>query len=286
MTADGRSTTAVRHVHALPGTVEASDGDGRAYRISAAAAEIGVSPSALRLWERQGLIRPRRSGGRYRLYSAGDVEMLRRIQRMRKVDKLNAAGIGRVLRERVPASSVGERRQGELLRALRVQSGLTLRQAAESAGLSVSFISSVERGTSGASIAALQRLTSTYGATLLDLFARDAAPTRLMRPSDRPTLELAGAGVRIEQLSSGETQMEPQLFVLAAGASSEGVYAHTGEEFMYLLEGRLSVWLGDDEQYSLQAGDSLNFPSTLPHRWRNDAAGETRLLWINTPPTF
>ena len=35
-----------------------------------------------------------------------------------------------------------------------------------------------------------------------------------------------------------------------------------------------------------RAGDALTFPSTLPHRWRNDARGESRLLWINTPPTF
>jgi DNA-binding transcriptional MerR regulator/quercetin dioxygenase-like cupin family protein len=282
---------AVRHVHARPGRIaEQADRSGNgtepAYRIGDAAAQIGVSPSALRLWERQGLIQPRRTRGRYRLYTESDVETLRRITRLRKVEKLNAAGIGRVLAERLPGSAVGERRQGELLRALRQERGMTLRQASESAGLSVSFISSVERGASGASVTALQRLTSLYGATLLDLFARDGAQTRLVRPGDRPTLELAGSGVRIEQLSSGDAQMEPQLFVLAAGASSEGVYAHTGEEFMYLLEGRLSVWLGDDERYTLRPGDSLYFPSSLPHRWRNESSGETRLLWINTPPTF
>jgi mannose-6-phosphate isomerase-like protein (cupin superfamily) len=46
------------------------------------------------------------------------------------------------------------------------------------------------------------------------------------------------------------------------------------------------VWLGADEHYQLAEGDALTFPSTLPHRWRNEASGETRLLWINTPPTF
>ena len=93
--------------------------------------------------------------------------------------------------------------------------------------------------------------------------------------------------VRIEQLARGATQLEPQLFVLAAGATSEGAYAHAGEEFLYLLSGALTVWGGDDETNQLtEAGDALTFPSNLPHRWRNDAGGETRLLWINTPPTF
>ena len=49
----------------------------------------------------------------------------------------------------------------------------------------------------------------------------------------------------------------------------------------------MTVWVGETEAYRLtEAGDALTFPSTLPHRWRNDARGETRLLWINTPPTF
>ena len=83
------------------------------------------------------------------------------------------------------------------------------------------------------------------------------------------------------------SQLEPQLFVLAPGASSDGAYAHEGEEFLYLLAGAVTIWVGDDERYRLdRAGDALTFPSTLPHRWRNDASGETRLLWINTPPTF
>jgi DNA-binding transcriptional MerR regulator/quercetin dioxygenase-like cupin family protein len=280
------SASGARHLHALPGADDARDRDESSLRIGAAAAAVGVSPSAIRLWERQGLVRPRRSRGGYRLYTRRDVETLRSISRMRRVEKLNAAGIGRILSDSPGAPGPRERMQGEQLRALRLERGLTLRQAADRAGLSVSFVSSVERGTAGASVSALQRLTSSYGATLLDLFPRTALPTRLVRPRERPVLELAGPGVRIEQLCSGQTQMEPQLFVLAPGASSQGVYAHVGEEFMFLLEGSLRVSLGEDEEYTLLPGDALYFPSSLPHRWVNVAATETRLLWINTPPTF
>ncbi len=92
--------------------------------------------------------------------------------------------------------------------------------------------------------------------------------------------------MRIEQLAVGTGQLEPQLFVLKAGATSDGAYAHAGEEFLFLLSGLLTVWIGDSERYQLSEGDALSFPSTLPHRWRNEASGETRLLWINTPPTF
>jgi DNA-binding transcriptional MerR regulator len=256
------------------------------YLIGEAARRVGVSASALRLWERQGLVRPLRRG-RYRLYSDADLAHLHSIRRLRHVDRINAPGIRRVLREAV--SSAHDRRvDGGPLRRLRERQGLSLREASLRAGVSVSFLSAVERGVSGASVATLQRLTAAYGTTIQDLFAAPAAPReRLVHARERFALRLGDASVRIEQLSRAATHLEPQLFVLAPGATSDGAYAHDGEEFLYLLSGAVTVWVGETEAYRLaEAGDTLTFPSTLPHRWRNDASGETRLLWINTPPTF
>lgn len=259
------------------------------YLIGEAARRVGVSASALRLWERQGLVRPVRTGGRYRLYSDADLEHLRGIRRLRQVDRLNAPGIRRVLRDTVAPTHTARVLDGRPLRRLRQRHGMSLRDASARTGLSVSFLSALERGVSGASIASLQRLSAAYGTTLVQLFG--PPPTvggqRLVRAGDGSVLRLGTADVRIEQLARDATELEPQLFVLAPGASSDGSYAHEGEEFLYLLSGALTVWVGDRERYRLRrAGDALTFPSTLPHRWRNDAGGETRLLWINTPPTF
>jgi DNA-binding transcriptional MerR regulator/quercetin dioxygenase-like cupin family protein len=259
------------------------------YLIGEAARRVGVSASALRLWERQGLVRPMRSRSRYRLYSDADLDHLRGVRRLLQVDRLNAPGIRRVLRESVAASPHPDRRvDGRPLRRLRHELGLSLREAGRRSGLSVSFLSAVERGVSGASIASLQRLAAAYGTTLQDAFgAPGSAHARVVPVTERPVLRVGGPKVRIEQLARGATMLEPQLFVLARDASSDGAYAHEGEEFLYLLSGALTVWIGDDETHRLvRPGDALTFPSTLPHRWRNDAHGETRLLWINTPPTF
>jgi DNA-binding transcriptional MerR regulator/quercetin dioxygenase-like cupin family protein len=257
------------------------------YLIGEAARRVGVSASALRLWERQGLVRPMRSRSRYRLYSDADLDHLRGVRRLRQVDRLNAPGIRRVLRDSVGSAHPDRRLDGRPLRRLRHQLGLSLREAGERSGLSVSFVSAIERGVSGASIASLQRLAAAYGTTLQEVFGTPADAQRLVTAGSRPVLRVGGPSVRIEQLARGASLLEPQLFVLAPGASSEGAYAHDGEEFLYLLSGALTVWIGDDETHRLQRpGDALTFPSTLPHRWRNDARGETRLLWINTPPTF
>ncbi|HEX7172906.1 MAG TPA: MerR family transcriptional regulator [Candidatus Limnocylindria bacterium] len=258
------------------------------YRIGEAARRVGVSPSALRLWERQGLVKPQRAGSAYRIYTDGDLEQLRSIRRLRQVDRLNAPGIRRVLRDTRPPDADG-RRDGQPLRRVRKERGLSMREASERSGLSISFISALERGVSGASVATLQRLTAAYGTTLHDLFGspEEGTPNRLVRAGEGRALRLGSADVRIEELSRATRQLEPQLFILAPGASSDGAYAHDGEEFLYLLSGAVTVWVGDEECYTLdREGDALSFPSTLPHRWRNDAGRESRLLWINTPPTF
>src|SRR5690606_17873013 len=138
---------------------------------------------------------------------------------------------------------------GSPMRRLREREGLSLRAAAERAGVSTSFLSALERGVTGASIATLQRVAAAYGTTMVDLFGSStgAGRQRLVRAGDAHVLRLGDASVRIEQLARGATQLEPQLFVLAEGATSDGAYAHEGEEFLYLLVGSLTVWVGDDE---------------------------------------
>ncbi len=272
-----------RHLHAPVQT--RAEGSRAAYRIGEAARHVGVSASALRRWEREGLVGPTRSPGRYRLYSDDDLDLLRRVRRMRQ-ERVNAPGIRRLLSAPAGNHDSQRLRQGAILRGMREARGLSLRDAAAAAGLSVSFVSAVERGTSGSSVASLQRLTSAYGATLRELFAQPRRPSRMVHATRRPVIEIGGEAIRIEQLAASASLLEPQLFRLAAGASSEGTYHHAGEEFLYVIAGSLTIWVGERERYRLDEGDALTFPSTLPHRWRNNASRETRLLWINTPPTF
>ncbi|HET7686921.1 MAG TPA: MerR family transcriptional regulator [Candidatus Limnocylindria bacterium] len=252
-------------------------------RIGQAAEAIGVSTSALRRWERQGLVRPHRTRAGYRLYSDTDLGRLRDVRRMRQ-ERVNAPGIRRILRgDRRRPASMGEV-DGARLRQLREDRALSLRGAASDARISPSHLSAIERGAANPSVAVLRALTRAYGTTLAALVGGEVVQ-RVVRRDARATLTL-GEGVRIEQLAVGAVALEPQLFVLAPGASSDGEYTHDGEEFLYVLAGRITIWIGPDECHELGSGDALSFPSTLPHRWRNDASGETRLLWINTPPTF
>ncbi len=251
--------------------------------IEEAARQVGVSPSALREWERRDLVRPARTAGGARRYSAGDVARLRRIRAWRTAEGLNAAAIRRLL----GASGATPASPGPRLRSLRRASGLSLREVAARSGLSASFISSLERGLTGASLAALRRLVEAYGHTVGELVPAEApGDGRLVRPAERRVLD-AGRGIRIEHLSAVPTALETHLFVLAPGATSDGAYRHAGEEFMYVLAGSLGVWLDEPAgAYRLGPGDALTFPSTVGHRIEALGQTETRVLWVNTPPTI
>jgi DNA-binding transcriptional MerR regulator/quercetin dioxygenase-like cupin family protein len=250
---------------------------------------IGVSPSTLRLWENVGLVAPVRSGGRYRLYSAEHLALLKRIKSLRDVRRLNVPGIKEALGRRAPRAGAGGRAAGTALgpklQRLRKRSGQSLVQAAARAGVSAGFLSAIERERANASVATLQRLAAAYGTTVLDLFGHPKQPSRLVRPKERRVLQTASR-VRMEMLSQGTTMLQCMLFRVAPGSGSDGSYSHTGEEFIYMLEGTLEMWLEEVECHTLQPGDSFWFASTLGHRWHNPSDVDAVLIWINTPPTF
>jgi DNA-binding transcriptional MerR regulator/mannose-6-phosphate isomerase-like protein (cupin superfamily) len=256
-------------------------------KIGDVARMVGVSPSVIRSWESLGLTRPRRTESKYRLYSAEDVKILKRARFLRRVRGLNAPAIVQLLKREglvrpTPDGAGGA--IGARLRQLRIRQGLSLAQVAKAAGISVGFLSAIERSQMSASIGTLRRLARFHKTNILDFFDPAESNSRLVRPSGRKVLE-AGPGVRMELLAWGNTVMEPHLFRIAPNAGSGESYTHEGEEFLLVLRGKLQLAL-DGEEFSLKSGDSFYFESATPHRWKNPGRSETWVLWVNTPPTF
>ena len=256
-------------------------------KIGDVAKKVGVSPSVIRSWENLGLARPQRTASKYRLYSADDVKLLKRARFLRKVRGLNAPAIVQLLRREGkvrPAADGNARALGGHLRQLRARRRLSLAQVANAVGISVGFLSAMERSQMSGSVGTLRKLARFYKTNILDFFDASGASGRQVRPSERKVLE-AGAGVRMELLAWGNTVMEPHLFRIAPEAGSGDPYTHEGEEFIYVLRGELEIAL-DGEEYRLKPGDSFYFESATPHRWKNPGRQETVVLWVNTPPTF
>jgi DNA-binding transcriptional MerR regulator len=264
-----------------------SKSSGGFLKIGEVARRVGVSPSVIRSWESLGLARPHRTESKYRLYTAEDVKLLRRARFLRKVRGLNAAAIVELLRRERrlrPPSDGNAGAIGVHLRQLRAKRRLSLAQVARAVGISVGFLSALERSQMSGSVGTLRKLARFYRTKILDFFDASEASRRQVRPGERKVLQ-AGPGVRMELLAWGNTVMEPHLFRVAPKSGSGDPYTHAGEEFLYVLRGQLAITL-QDEEYRLKPGDSFYFESATPHRWKNPGQTETWVLWVNTPPTF
>ncbi len=262
----------------------ANNGD---LKIGDVARLTGISPTVIRTWENLGLARPRRTKAKYRLYSPQDVRLLKRASFMRKVRGMNARAIVQVLKRegRVHPPEDGQSVAiGALLRRLRLKKGASLAVVAKAVGISVGFLSALERSQMNASVGTLRKLARFYGISVLDLFQTSQTNPYLVRPQDRKKLT-ADHGVQMELLAWGNTVMEPHLFRIAPQAGSEGSYSHHGEEFLHVLKGNLQISIAG-EPYTLKPGDSLYFDSDAPHEWHNPGKREAVVIWINTPPTF
>jgi len=254
-------------------------------RIGEVARRVGVSPSTLRAWERKGLIRPLRAGGHHRRYTPDDIARLRDVRAMLTRGFAPPALQSLIAGEAIPEDPV----VGKRLRAARTKRSLSLRSAAERAGISASYLSLVERGLAEPSVSLLQRVASVYGGTLLEFFgsapAGPAGP-KLVRSTERRRLR-GFDRVEIEDLVTfPNAVLEIDIFSVAPGGGSGGAYSHDGEEAIYVLSGELDIWLDETEHYHIGAGDTLYFHSPQQHRWMNQSSATTRLFWVNTPPTF
>ncbi|CAG9226244.1 Transcriptional regulator, MerR family [Paraburkholderia tropica] len=196
------------------------------------------------------------------------------------------------------AASNGSDGLGTRLRHARMVQQMTLKALAEQAGCSESLLSKVEGGHATPSLATLHRLALALDTNVAALVSGPvASASPVQRASERPAVRFPAAqGARgrsaqhtivLERLvvPGPGRLLQGDIHVLEPQARSDEQISHAGEELGYVLEGELELTLGD-ESWRLQAGDSFYFPSTEPHSYRNPGDTVTRVLWINTPPTF
>ncbi|MCK6453338.1 MAG: cupin domain-containing protein [Alphaproteobacteria bacterium] len=181
---------------------------------------------------------------------------------------------------------------GEEIRHVRKAKGLTLNGLARRTGLSIGYLSQVERGLSTLSIKTLKQLSDALGVQVARLYqeTRPVPPEErgiVVRADRRRRLSFSGLGITDDLLSpSLDGQLEMLLCTLAPNASSGSApYAHKGEEAGFILSGTLELWVGK-RHFVLRQGDTFTFKSTTPHRYRNPGPVDTVVVWAITPPTF
>ena len=174
---------------------------------------------------------------------------------------------------------------GMRLRRAREEKQYTLKQLSEYTGLSIGFISQVERGQTDPSLASLKKLATGLGIKLRDLFDVEATEHIVIKKGTGSMLHL-DAAVTCELLAAPlDKIMEPMIKYIAPGGKSGLVQPHSGEEFIWVMKGTLKVTLGPNK-YILTDGDSVYFQAEQTHSWENVGKTECQAMWVMTPPSY
>ncbi|WYL51708.1 XRE family transcriptional regulator [Aminobacter sp. P9b] len=175
---------------------------------------------------------------------------------------------------------------GALIRARRRQLSLTLQELCDAAGISVGYLSQVERDHATPSLGTLAQLARSLDVAVDYFIATPSMEDGLTRADQRNRFSVDGSSIVYERIAADFTGNVLSSFILNVppGYRSETV-SHEGEEILFILEGSITQRLEDDEMV-LTAGDSLHFRGNRPHSWSNDTDKFARMLWTGTLPMF
>lgn len=174
---------------------------------------------------------------------------------------------------------------GEKIKMLRIQLGLTQEDLANRCELSKGFISQVERDLTSPSIATLIDILECLGTNLKDFFSEEPEEKIAFTSEDYFVKEQEESSVTWLVPSAQKNSMEPIIVNLKGNARTETDDPHEGEEFGYVLSGKVFVVCGKTRK-KCKKGDSFYFNSNHPHYIENAGNTEATVLWVSTPPSF
>lgn len=174
------------------------------------------------------------------------------------------------------------------LRAARQEQGLTIQELADKCGASASLISQIERGKVVPTLTVFLHVCQALNLPMHYFFAANPDEELVVRKGHRKVIKLPNSHVEYQLLSPNlRGQIEFLLVEILPGQAddTEELFTHSGEECGYVLEGELIVRFSTSDVH-LEAGDSICFPSTTPHRYHNPGTTLSRSVWAMTPPSF
>ena len=174
---------------------------------------------------------------------------------------------------------------GKKIKQMRNQKGLTQEELADRCELTKGYISQLENDLNSPSIATLTDILSALGSNLSEFFREEQEEKIVF--SKNEFIEKDSEGVLWNWLipNAQKNMMEPVLVELAEGIETAGDIPHEGEEFGYVLEGKIAIILGNTH-HVCKKGEAFYYSAGVPHSIINKGKGKAKFLWISTPPNF
>lgn len=174
----------------------------------------------------------------------------------------------------------------EQIKVLRLKQGKTLKKLSEDTGLSVSFLSQVERGESSIAITSLNKIAGALNVHIKTFFEPEHAQDFKIVPSEIDPFKLEKSEQEFLRVSSEfENRRLDSYMVRVPPNSHSEPSSHDGEEMYYVIDGTATFYV-NEEKYLLTKGEMIHFPSTYRHYYKNESKDDLRILCVLTPKLF
>lgn len=174
---------------------------------------------------------------------------------------------------------------GAKLRDMRQQKNLTQEELADRCELTKGYISQLENDLTSPSIATLIDLLNALGSNLSDFFHEEAEEKIVFTQEEY--IEKRSDGMLFNWVipNAQKNAMEPVLVELEAGSETQVDFPHEGEEFGYVLEGRIAI-VRAGKSVPARKGESFYFTANKEHYIINKGKNKAKFIWVSTPPNF
>uniref|UniRef100_A0A7V4NHT7 Cupin domain-containing protein n=1 Tax=Fervidobacterium pennivorans TaxID=93466 RepID=A0A7V4NHT7_FERPE len=171
---------------------------------------------------------------------------------------------------------------GSKLKRLRLARGYTQEELADRCDLSRSFISQLESDKVSPSVETLERILRVLGTDLKHFFSDEQKKIIFKKGERVPVYDLP-KGVNIEILMDAveDKELDAKIVELEPGAQTEQEGYHDGDEFGYVIEGSVDIYI-DGKRYRANEGDCFYYSGDCIHYMRNPGKEKAKILWIQT----
>lgn len=171
----------------------------------------------------------------------------------------------------------------EKIKNLRKDRNLSIKELSEKTGLSVGFISNLERNINSPSIANLQLICKVLDISLIDLLKEEREPVTILKSENRTLLFTSNKeGTRYYNLIPDNSELSGSCVVISPKYTSENTrWSHSHDEVGIIIDGELEINLSNKKIYKLKKGDSIYIKKNTPHKYRNPGSIPAVTHWFS-----
>lgn len=178
---------------------------------------------------------------------------------------------------------------GNIIKNIRINKNLLLKDIATKAGISSSMLSQIEKGTANPSLNTIKEIANALDVPLFKFFIESNDNKKnifILKKNNRKTI--VSKNIKYELVSPNtDTNLEFMEMTLnkKGTVSSLNPKSHEGEEIALVLKGKVLIQIEDCEAI-MNEGDSVHIPPLKAHQWTNLNDDESVVIFVVTPPNF